>query len=216
MGIKNEGNKKEWKLLRKKSKADNLETFTYQAETLSQLLSVLCEQSQETEEHSKRLKINCLAISEKLRLSEKEKNELVLLALCHDIGKMAIDPAILNKPGKLNAKEWQEMQKHPVIGYRIAKQNPKLAKIADLILSHHEKWDGSGYPQGLSGENIPLASRIIAIVDAYDAMTNDRIYRKALSKEEAITEIQRNKGTQFDPLIADVFIKILQKKKTET
>jgi HD-GYP domain-containing protein (c-di-GMP phosphodiesterase class II) len=99
--------------------------------------------------------------------------------------------------------------RHPEIGYRIAKTTSELAPIAEGILCHHERWDGLGYPQGLCGEDIPLISRIVAVVDAYDAMTNDRPYRKALDHEVAVTQIRQNAGTQFDPQIAEIFAEIL-------
>jgi len=141
-----------------------------------------------------------------LNLMEKDIGELQLLGMLHDIGKIGIDNKILNKPGTLTEDEWVIMKRHPEIGYRIAMASHKLARIADYILAHHERWDGSGYPKGLKGEDIPLLSRILAVADAYDAMTEDRVYRKAMSKEQAIEEIRRNAGIQFDPLIAKIFI----------
>jgi HD-GYP domain-containing protein (c-di-GMP phosphodiesterase class II) len=110
----------------------------------------------------------------------------------------------------LNEEEWMEMKKHPEIGYRIAMASPELASIADFILTHHERWDGKGYPQGLQEMEIPLQARILSVIDAYDAMTVDRIYRKALTKKEAVDELENNKGTQFDPHMVDLFINILE------
>ena len=110
------------------------------------------------------------------------------------------------KPGSLNEHEWVEMRRHPEIGYRIANSTPDLIPIAESILCHHEWWDGHGYPQGLKGIRIPLLSRILSIVDAYDAMTQDRPYRSAMSHDEAIAEIVRCSGTQFDPEIAQILI----------
>lgn len=104
--------------------------------------------------------------------------------------------------------EWAEIKRHPEIGYRIARTSPELAPIAEGILCHHEWWDGSGYPQGLSGESIPLISRIVSIVDAYDAMTNDRPYRKALDHKTALERIRQSAGTQFDPHISEIFTDI--------
>ena len=127
----------------------------------------------------------------------------------HDIGKVGIRDDILTKPTKLNEKEWAEIKRHPEIGYRIAKTSLELAPIAEGILSHHEWWNGKGYPQGLKGENIPLISRIVSVVDAYDAITNDRPYRKALTHKEAIKIIKQNAGIQFDPLIVKIFIEIV-------
>ncbi len=119
---------------------------------------------------------------------------------------MGIDDRILNKPDKLDAEEWVEMKKHSEIGYRIARSSPDLVPIAEYILSLHERWDGGGYPQGIKGEEIPLLSRIISVIDAYDAMTENRSYRKAMSKEEAAQELENNAGTQFDPKIVSQFL----------
>ena len=127
----------------------------------------------------------------------------------HDIGKISIDNNILTKPGKLTDDEWLDMKKHPGIGYRIAMTSSDLRPIAEYILCHHERWDGKGYPQGLTGEDIPLLSRILAVADAYDAMTSDRTYRKAMLGEHAINEIIENSGTQFDPGVVETFLKLM-------
>src|SRR5665648_528091 len=123
-----------------------------------------------------------------------------------EIAKMGVEAKILSKPGKLSDEEWIEIKKHPEVGFRIAQATSELVLIANYILCHHERWDGKGYPQGLIGEQIPLLSRIVAIVDAFDAMTNDRVYRSARTKGETIEEIRRNSGTQFDPEVTRVFI----------
>ena len=166
----------------------------------------------ETEKHSKRMEAYCHSIGIELQLSAKELDELSLAAILHDIGKVGIDPDILKKPGQLTPSEWEEMKRHPEIGYRIVRAASELVEVAEFILFHHERWDGKGYPSGLKGEEIPLICRILAVTDAYDAMTNDRVYRKAISSEEAIAELQKNAGTQFDPQIVSLFIEILQSK----
>ncbi|MEI8216403.1 MAG: diguanylate cyclase [Eubacteriales bacterium] len=168
--------------------------------------ATMFEKSHETQEHAERMVVLSKLIGRELNLSGELINELDLLATLHDIGKISIDDYILTKTGSLTVDEWVEIKKHPETGYRIAQFSPELMLIADCILSHHERWDGKGYPQGLSGDQIPLLSRIISIVDAYDAMTQDRPYKKAMSNEEGINEIKKNAGTQFDPAIAEIFI----------
>ncbi|MEM5768383.1 MAG: HD-GYP domain-containing protein, partial [Bacillota bacterium] len=180
---------------------------------ISTLLATLYEKSNETEEHSKRMEHHCHHIGRRLQLSSKEMDELSLLALLHDIGKVGINPNILQKPGALTPAEWDDMKRHPEIGYRIAQATPELAAVADLILSHHERWDGKGYPRGLKETEIPLPCRILAVTDAYDAMTNDRAYRRAMSSEDAICELGRNAGTQFEPRIVSFFLESLQSEK---
>lgn len=152
----------------------------------------------------------CRKIGERLNLSEMEQDKLELFSMLHDVGKIAIDSRILNKPGRLTLEEWTDMKKHPDIGFRITMSTSNLEPIAQYVLTHHERWDGGGYPRGLAGEGIPLLSRILSVADAYDAMTEDRIYRKAMSREEAAQEIRRNLGTQFDPFIGSIFLDLLK------
>ena len=141
-----------------------------------------------------------------------ELDKLKLLSMLHDVGKVGVSDQILKKPGKLTEEEWEEMRKHPEIGYRIAMSSPDFANVAEYILAHHERWDGRGYPRGLSGENIPILSRILSVVDAYDAMTQDRVYHKAISHEEAMEEIRRGAGTQFDPRVVEAFVMEIEKR----
>ena len=136
-------------------------------------------------------------------------NDLEMLAMMHDIGKIGIDDAILKKPGRLTDEEYDIMKSHTTIGYKMATTIPEIEHIAYLILTHHEWYDGKGYPKGLKGEDIPLLSRIIAIIDAYDVMTHDRVYKKAVTKLEAIAELRRCQGTQFDPKLVDTFIDMI-------
>lgn len=186
-----------------------LESKSYHSAILSSVMATMYARSHETEAHAERLAGLCKLIGEKLALPQKSLDELELLSKLHDIGKVGIDDRILNKPEKLRADEWTAMKKHSEIGSRIAGSTPELESVAAYILSHHERWDGKGYPRGLSGRDIPLLSRILAVADAYDAMTEDRIYRKALSRQEAVAEIRKNAGTQFDPDIADIFIEAI-------
>jgi len=179
---------------------------SFRNSVINALLSTLAAKSEETQEHAKRLQDYCDRIGRKIGISSKELDEMSILAILHDIGKIGISDNILQKPEPLTEDEWLEMRKHPEIGYRIAQNNIDLAPISECILSHHERWNGKGYPRGLCAEEIPILSRILAVVDAFDAMTNDRIYRKATSIDEAVAEIIRNAGTQFDPVIAKVFV----------
>ncbi len=188
-----------------------LERSSLHSSIIKSIKTTMYENSQETEAHAERLQLLVRLIGKKLNLNQVQHDELALLATLHDIGKVGIDKKILNKPGKLTEEEWIEMKKHPEIGYRIAMASPDLMSIAKYILYHHERWDGKGYPQGLSKDEIPLHSRILAVADAYDAMTNDRIYHKAISKEEALAEIKANAGTQFDPQIVECFLLLKDK-----
>lgn len=190
-----------------------LEQRSSHSAIISSIKATMYEKSHETEEHSERLAALSRKVGEALHLSQMELDNLELLATLHDIGKVGIDDRILGKPEKLNDEEWIEMKKHPEIGYRIAVASPELVLISEYILSHHEHWDGSGYPKGLKGEDIPLLSRIIGITDAYDAMTENRVYQRATDKESALREIEKNAGSQFDPEIVALFIKIM--KETE-
>lgn len=173
---------------------------------LSSIMATMYERSHETEEHAKRIAFISRKIGENMNLPPNVLDELELFSMLHDIGKIGIDDRILNKPEKLNDIESFIMKKHPEIGYRIAISSPELEPVAEYILYHHEKWDGSGYPKGLKAEKIPLLSRILAVSDAFDAMTEDRIYRKAMCVEDAIAEIKNNSGTQFDPHVVEVFV----------
>lgn len=156
--------------------------------------------------HIDRMQNIVVNLGEKCGLSTYELGDLCLFAQFHDVGKIGILNSILLKPGPLTVGEMKEMQSHSEIGHRIARSSPDLLPIADLILKHHEWWNGEGYPLGLSGKSIPLACRILAIADAYDAMTSDRPYRKAMSHEQAIAELKRHAGVQFDPELVEKFI----------
>ncbi len=186
-----------------------LEGRSFHSSIISSMKIALFEKSYETEQHAQRLIHLTKGVGKAIGLSNLQFDELELFSTLHDIGKIGIDNQVLNKPSSLSEEEWVKMRKHSEIGYRIAMASPELMSIAYYILTHHERFDGTGYPQGLAGENIPLLSRILAVADAYDAMTEDRPYRKGMSKQEAIAEIERNVGTQFDPRLAKIFVEII-------
>ncbi|MDD3223151.1 MAG: CHASE4 domain-containing protein [Clostridium sp.] len=178
--------------------------------TLISLLKTLYEKHSDTEAHTERVKKLSTALGKSLNLSNDKLYELELLSSLHDIGKIGIPDTILSKPGKLNDEEWKMMKQHTEIGYRIAMATPELRYIANEILCHHEKFDGTGYPNGLKGNEIPILSRIINVMDSFDVMTHKRAYKDAMNLDYAINELKRCSGTQFDPKIVNAFLKILK------
>jgi diguanylate cyclase (GGDEF)-like protein/PAS domain S-box-containing protein len=174
--------------------------------TLAALMKAMEARDSYTADNAARMERLIALLGEKSGLSEKSLHDLQLLARFHDIGKVGIADSILFKPGPLTAKERITIQRHAEIGYRIAISTPNLAPVAELILKHHEWWNGEGYPMQLKEDKIPLECRVFAIVDAYDAMTSDRPYRAAMTGTQALTEIERCAGTQFDPHLAKVFV----------
>lgn len=173
---------------------------------LSVLMAALAEKDLTTTGHTKRVVQMCRKVADRINLDENRKNRLMLLAEVHDLGKIAIPDKILKKPGKLTEEEWEIMKTHTEKGYRIALNSHELSSIADLILKHHERYDGTGYPLGIRENEIPIECRILSVADAYDVMTNLRYYNEIKTHEEAIKELIRCKGTQFDPVIVDAFI----------
>ncbi len=170
------------------------------------IISTLHEKNRREELHSRRVSVLSVRLAEVAGMGTKEAAELRTAGLLHDIGKIAIDDSVLNKQGKLTAQEWEEVKRHPEIGWRILGSVGELGELANYILSHHERMDGKGYPRGLSGQAIPIPSRIIAIADAYDAMTAPRPYRESISDAEAAAEIKRCAGSQFDTNLARLFV----------
>lgn len=189
------------------------ESSSHRNESIRTILNTLKAKDEHSEEHSKRVSDICNQMGKKMGMTKQDIEQLTLISNLHDIGKIAIDDKILNKPGKLTEEEWTIMKRHPETGYRILASSPDYIEIAEDILSHHEKYDGTGYPRGLKGEEIPIRARIIAIADAYDAMTSDRPYRKKMDHDVAIKELIDNKGTQFDPKLVEIFLAIFGKKE---
>lgn len=182
------------------------EATSARGETIKAIIGTLHEKNKREEEHSQRVGILSHALGAALGVNERQLRELKTMGILHDIGKIAVDDAILNKNDRLTKDEFDQVKRHPEIGYRILSAVNDMAEMAEYVLSHHERWDGNGYPQGLKGTEIPFLSRIIAVVDAYDAMTRNRAYRLAMTEEEALEELEKNAGSQFDPAIVRVFL----------
>jgi diguanylate cyclase (GGDEF)-like protein/PAS domain S-box-containing protein/putative nucleotidyltransferase with HDIG domain len=188
------------------------ESSSVRSKTIDLIMNTLYEKNNREMLHSKRVSEICEAIANKLNLDKNSVNQIKLAGLMHDIGKIGIEENILNKPKGLSGNEWNEIERHAEIGYRILSSVNEFSEIAEYVLEHHERWDGKGYPKFLKGDEISLQARIISLADSYDAMTSDRPYRSALTNEQAINEIIKCSGTQFDTDIAKVFIeKVLQK-----
>jgi len=163
-----------------------------------------------TERHSENVRNYSIAIGREMGLEPDDLKAIEYAAYIHDIGKVGIDLNIIRKPDKLNEEEWRQIIKHPLLGANIAERMEVLDNLVPLVLHHHERFDGKGYPDGLKSEGIPIGARILAVADSYEAMTADRPYRKALSKESAVLEIKKNSGIQFDPKVVGAFLKTVK------
>jgi putative nucleotidyltransferase with HDIG domain len=181
--------------------------------TIRTLSNIIDAKDSHTYGHSERVMDHSMAIAEEMGLSEHDKEVLKYASLLHDIGKIGIDVGILRKPSRLTDEEWKIMIMHPVLGSGIVEQIGFLNDLAPIILRHHERYDGKGYPGKLKKEKIPLGARILAITDAYESMVSDRPYRKALSLSKAKEELLSNSGKQFDPKIVNVFVKMLDRQR---
>lgn len=170
------------------------------------MMSTLFQKSEREQKHSQRVGLYCEAIARELEWDIEKTNRLRVAGSLHDIGKIGISEGILNKPGRLDDQEWDIMRQHSLKSAKILDEIEEYRDISNIVQSHHEKWDGSGYPNGFKENEIPLESRVIAVADAYDAMTHYRSYRNGMSKEEAIEELLRCSGSQFDPFVVDVFV----------
>ena len=187
---------------------------TYRA-TLEALVMALDAREHDTSTHSFRVRAYTLHLARAAGVAPIHLPSIAEGALLHDIGKIGIPDAILSKPGQLTPDEWREMRNHPVYGHRILSRVPFLESACMLVLHHHERYNGSGYPFGLKGEHIPLASRLFAIVDTYDAITSDRPYRKAQGHAAALEVIRNEAGSLFDPRLSPVFYSIAEREWRE-
>jgi len=191
---------------------DNVRLYSHEYQGMLQILtSALDERDGVTEGHSRRVADLSLIVARELGIDGDNLLDIERAGILHDIGKLAVPDAILSKPGPLTPDEWLEMRRHPDVGCDMVRNVPFLGRAAEIIRSHHERFDGAGYPCSLKGEAIPLGARIFAVVDAYDAMTSDRPYRLARSHEEALEEIRHQVGTQFDPVVVAPFFAAVRK-----
>ncbi len=164
-----------------------------------------------TKGHSERVANCSMKVAKMMGMDEEAQRKIYQTGLLHDVGKIFVPLEILNKNGKLTPEEYNAIKTHPVIGAELIEEGANLKEIAVIVKHHHERWDGKGYPDGLRGEKIPLESRIMSVCDTFDAMTSDRPYRKALSEEIALKEIEKNAGKQFDPAVVEAFLKMKMK-----
>ena len=190
-------------------------TQSVRSTIVNTLINTLKARDLTTERHAMRLEKLLVGLAALIGLSESTTADLSLLAKFHDIGKVGVSDSILLKEGPLTSEEWTEMRRHCEIGYRIALSAPDLVPIADWILKHHEWWDGQGYPLGIKGDEIPIECRLLAIVDAYEALTSVRPYRRSFSHREAVAELWRHAGTQFDPQLLEKFVQMLENHSLE-
>lgn len=180
-------------------------------EILEALSSALDLRDHATEGHCRRTAELAMIIARELGLSDEQVRQVGQAAFVHDIGKIGVPDAVLAKPESLTEEEWEQMRKHPELGYQMLMKVSSLGDVREIVRCHHERYDGEGYPRGLKGEEIPLGARIFALVDAYDAMTSHRPYRKACSSEDALAELRRCSGSQFDPQVVDAFVRAMER-----
>jgi diguanylate cyclase (GGDEF)-like protein/PAS domain S-box-containing protein len=182
-----------------------IERTSIRSKTIELIMSTLFEKSNHEAQHSNRVSRICQTIAAKMDLDQSTINQMRVVGLIHDIGKIGIDENILNKPGSLTSTERVEIERHPEIGWRLLSSTNEFSELAQFVIHHHEKWDGSGYPNGHKGESIPLEARILAVAEAYEAMTSNSPFDKKLSIKDAVAELKRCSGTHFDPKIVEVF-----------
>ena len=189
------------------------ERTSIRSKTIELIMNTLFEKSKSEEKHSNRVSRICQAIASKMELDQNTINQMKVVGMMHDIGKIGVDEKILNKSGSLTSTERVDIERHPEIGWRLLSSTNEFSEIAQFVIHHHEKWDGSGYPNGLKGEGIQLEARIIAIAEAYDAMTTKSTFDEKQTMEEAVKELKKCSGTHFDPEVVDVFLDLLLNEK---
>lgn len=192
--------------------AKTLERDEVRSRAIDAITAALYHNSSRERDHSIRVSELCQALGRKLKLSEVKMRKLKEAGYLHDIGKIVLEPKLLNKNHRLTPQEWSEVKRHPIVGYRILNFFDDTLDLAESVLTHHEKWDGSGYPKGLKGEEIPLLARIISVVEGFDRMTHDSDNTTAMSEEQALREIREHAGTQFDPVLAETFARMMEAK----
>ncbi|MDZ4131954.1 MAG: diguanylate cyclase, partial [Dethiobacteria bacterium] len=190
------------------------ESRSTKSAVLRALLKTLAEKSYETEAHTRRMQEIAKKIGVKMLLPDAELSRLELLITLHDIGKINISEEILTKKTELTADEWEKIKRHPEIGFRLARATEEFAHVAEDILSHHESWDGTGYPRGLKGKDIPLLARITGVADAYEVMSNGRPYKAVMNNSEIVDEFIKCSGSQFDPELVDILLSTIGREQT--
>jgi putative nucleotidyltransferase with HDIG domain len=178
--------------------------------SLQALINIINARDRYTSGHVERVVMYSKALARQLKLDDEDRKSLSLAAYMHDIGKVNLSEKVLNKATPLDDKEWHDIKDHSVVGAHILREVAILANIAPLVLHHHERYDGTGYPNHLKNKEIPFLSRVLTVVDSFDAMTFDRPYKAGMTWEEAIVELRANKGTQFDPDIVDAFVRVIE------
>lgn len=193
----------------KRLNATNRDIQAMSVQTITTIARMLDARDSYTEGHSQRVAVYCTSLAKGLGMSEEEIDNVHKVALLHDIGKIGVPDAVLNKPGRLSDEEYAAMKQHTTVGGEIIKDVKTIPNIYDGVRHHHERYDGRGYPDGLKGEQIPYIARLIAVADAYDAMTSTRVYRKHLMNEKVMSELENGAGTQFDPDVVGKLIELL-------
>ena len=189
---------------------ENEELFLHVVESLADAIDA---KDNYTKGHSGRVAQYAKEIAQRYGYDEKQQELIFMMGLLHDVGKIGVPDEVINKPGRLTDEEFNRIKEHPVIGHKILSNIRKMPELADGARCHHERYDGNGYPEGISGENIPEKARIIAVADAYDAMTSNRSYRGVLPQEKVRAEIEKGKGSQFDPRFADIMLEMIDDDK---